>query len=388
MVGLNDPEVPDLLARQVRHALADVGAVEEARLGRLAVGARAGPGHAVGRLRRTRARPDRNGVPDVVCTLINKFAVAAHVHQVQAEPAALAPRRDQKILLRQRVRRLVACVPARGVVVGRLVRVLGRRAALGPRQVARHLRQAQRKVEALAGVDDADGPREPVVVPDAREHDAAGAGYLARLRQVIGPDGLVAPEDRGAGAVGLGGPEALDAPERLVGVLPPRVDDAAVVHQGGGPLGLIAATKNVEVTSVGVAPRQQGRVDERPAPHVTVAARRREEDAPVGQVNRVDVVVRPVGQPPGAPAVDARLVQVETLLVVGLVTEEDPPGVERQVGPPETARLPGREFPHRAAGVQPSQYQQPPARRRLDAHPVDRLVLPLRPLRVRLVDEE
>ena len=214
-----------------------------------------------------------------------------HVHQVQAELAVRPAGRDQKILLRERIGRLVAGEAARGVVVGGLLGVFGRCADFRPAQVGGNLGQAVGEVAALVRIDDAQRARPPVVVRHAREHHAATAGDRPRLGEMVGPDRLVAPEVRGAGAVLVGRPEFLQTPQRLIGVFPAGIDHAAVVQQRRHEVRFAVAAYQVDVRPVGVAAGEDIRVDERPAANVGVAARGGEEDVAVGQVERVDVVV-------------------------------------------------------------------------------------------------
>ena len=110
----------------------------------------------------------------------------------------------------------------------------------------------------------------------------------------------------------------------------------------------------------------------------------------VGQVDRVEVVEVPVGKLHQAGAVDVDLVEVERLLVVRLEAEDDLLAVVGEVGPPERAvqRRLRHELPHLAVGRKPLQHQQPPARHGHVAQAVARLVLPLRALRKRHVDEQ
>ena len=141
---------------------------------------------------RSRARPDRQRVKDVVLAFVDQLAVAIDVHQIEYELAA-AICRHQKILLAQRIRRVVGGVLAAGVVSRRFDRIDGPVARLGPVQLGGDFRQAVGKVETLVGIDDPHRAAEPVVMGAAGEHHSPAAGNAAGVLEQVGPDALVAP---------------------------------------------------------------------------------------------------------------------------------------------------------------------------------------------------
>ena len=354
VVQLEDSQVLDRVSGHVRQALADVGAEEDAAFDRLAVLARARPDDPVRLPRRHGPRFDGNRVPDVVDAFVDQVAVAVYVHQVQAELVSDTASRDEEILFRKRIRRLVAGEAARGVVVGGFRRVHGRGSDLRPGQIGGDLGQSVREVPALVRVDDPDRSRPPVVVPHAGEHHSPAAGNRPRLGEMIGPDGLVAPEVRRAGPVLVRRPQLLKPPKRLVGVFPTGIDHSAVVEQGGHEVRLAVVADQVDVAAVGVAAGKDIGVNERPAADIRVAPGSGEEDVAVGQVDRIDVVIFAIGQLPKARPVEVHLVQVKALVIVRLVAEEDLLGVERQIGPPEAPGFSGASWRSPPPGCSPS----------------------------------
>ena len=209
----------------------------------------------------------------------------------------------------------------------------------------------------------------------AGEHHPAAARNRTRLGEMVGPYRLVPPEMRRAGAVLIGCPELLQPPQRLVGVFPPRIDDPAVVQQRWHKIRLAVVADQVDVLAVRVATGQDVRVDERPTPHVGVAARRGEQDVSVRQVDR-DRCRRNRCRSVAAAPVPSMFISYrwKLLLVVRLVAEEDLPCIEREVRPPETAGLVGRQLPDWATRVQAIQHPQPTAGHRHDPHAMDRFV--------------
>ena len=110
----------------------------------------------------------------------------------------------------------------------------------------------------------------------------------------------------------------------------------------------------------------------------------------VRQVDRIQIVVRPVGQLLQPAAVDIDLVQVERLLVVRLEAEQDFLSIPRQIRTPEGTVQ--RQLRHQLAQMpvrrQPFQNQQPAAGNRHIAQSVSRLVRPFAPIGKRHVDKQ
>ena len=113
-----------------------------------------------------------------------------------------------------------------------------------------------------------------------------GGGHLLDdlLLHLDGLDDLLLDDDLG----GAAGEQHRQTEDREV--------DRRAGQQGGDEVGLAVVADQVDVATVGVAPGQDVRVDERPAAHVRVAAGGREENMAVGQVKRSNVVVLAVGQ--------------------------------------------------------------------------------------------
>ena len=243
------------------------------------------------------------------------------------------------------------------MVIGCFRPVLRRKADFRPAQIDGDFRKAMRVVPSLARVDDTDRARPPVVVAHAGEHHAAAARNRTRLGEMVRPYRLVTPEMRRAGPILIGCPELLQAPQRFVRVLPPRVNNATIVQQRGHEIGFAVVADQVHVAAVRVTAGQDVRVDKRPTSDVGVAPRRCEQDVPVGQVDRINVVVLAVGELSYASAIDIHLVQMEAWLVVRLEAEENSPRIERQIGSPETPGFVRRQLAELATRVQSIEYQ-------------------------------
>ena len=157
------------------------------------------------------------------------------------------------------------------------------RTALGPGDVAGDFGQAVGKIEALAGIQDADGTGKPIVVGRTGKDNAFAAGDGSGLDEHIGPDALVSPEDEAVGAVGIDGPEALDPPQGFVGIFPAGVDDASVVEQGRCVVGLISLADDVDIASVCIASSEDVAVGVGHAAHVGVGTGGGEEILPSGR---------------------------------------------------------------------------------------------------------
>ena len=99
---------------------------------------------------------------------------------------------------------------------------------------------------------------------------------------------MVHEVDLVVGAVGVAGPEALGVAEVAIHVLPAVVEDAAVGGQGAVALVERAAPDLVDVRAVAVHPKDIAH-DVAVAHAVLRLAGRREGDAAVGQIERVDV---------------------------------------------------------------------------------------------------
>ena len=240
------------------------------------------------------------------------------------------------------------------------------------------------KLKPLVGIDDPHGAGEPVVVSTAGEHDSAAARDLAGIFQQVGPDALVSPQRVDLCSVGIDGPQLLRAPQRLVGILPPRVDDAAVVEHRGKVIGFVVLRHQVDVLPIRIAAGQDEGIGRRHASHVRVSARRGEHQVlTVRQVDRIQIVVRSVGQLPQSAAVDIDLVQVERLLVVRLEAEQHLLRIPRQIGTPEGTMQ--RQLRHQLAQMpvrrQPVQDEQSSAGNRHVTESMSRLVGPFAPSR-------
>ena len=100
-IDLDDAQVFDLPLQFFRSPLINVVAIDHTRL-RLVAILPIGPGHGVGKDRRSRPRLQRHGVKDVIVTFVDQFPIAVYVHQVEHEfPVAFG--RDKEIVFAQRI---------------------------------------------------------------------------------------------------------------------------------------------------------------------------------------------------------------------------------------------------------------------------------------------
>ena len=397
VVHLKHAEELHFFGREIGHALGHVRAVENAWLGCAPILARARPDDEIAVRGRRDARFHRHRVPDVMRALINQFAIAMHVHEVETE-LPVAAGGHEEVFLRERIGRLVGVELSGGVIVRGFDGILRRRATFGPSHVGGDFGQPVREVAAFARIKNSNRAGEPVVMRDAREHHAIAARNGPRFGKVIRPDTLVAPERLHAGAVLPRSPEALNAPQGLVYVIPPRENHPAVVEQRGQPLRLALGAEEVKVAPVGVAPCKNVGVGVRHAPDERVAARAAEHDAAIRQVDRIEIVVRAVGDLAQAAAIEADFVKVKSGFVVPLHAEEHAPRVEGKVRSPETRGLIGRsprgikptaapglsrrsiprgKLADLAARMQTVEHEQPATWHRHHAVAVTHLMLPL-----------
>ena len=163
---------------------------------------------------------------------------------------------------------------------------------------------------------------------DAR--DLPGAGDQPGLQDRDGVDEVVAEDLPRPGPVGQDRPQALHEDRAFVHVFPAGVEDAPVGQDLGRELVDVVGRERAAVAPVGVHHKEGGRADpeaERPR----LAAGRSEPDPPVGQVERVQVVKRPVGQLAQARPVDVHLVDVVVALFAGAVGKQHAAPVEGDV---------------------------------------------------------
>ena len=223
------------------------------------------------------------------------------------------------------------------------------------------------------------------------KHDAPTTGNLPRILEQVRPDALIAPDRNHLGAIGIDGPEFLRTPERLVGVFPACVDHSPVVQHTRQIIGLVVLRHQIDIVSVPFAARQHKGIGRRHAAHVRVTARCREHDVfVVWQVDRIQVVVRTIGQLPQAAAINSDFVQVERLFVVGLEAEQHLLPVPRHVWAPEgtVQRRLRHELPQMTAGRQAVEHQQARTGHGHIAESVSRLMRPFTAIGKRHVDEQ
>ena len=170
----------------------------------------------------------------------------------------------------------------------------------------------------------------------AGEHDAVAVGDTPRVLEQIWPHTLIAPEHVHLRTIGIDRPQTLRPPQRFVGVFPPRVDHAAVVHHGRKIVRLVVARDKVDVVAVGITSTEHVGIGRRHAANIGVAARRRKQDVfAVGQIDRIEIVIDGVGQLTKMRSVGVDLIKVKRLFVVRLETEENVLAVVRNIGPPK-----------------------------------------------------
>ena len=186
----------------------------------------------------------------------------------------------------------------------------------------------------------------------------------ARNRAVVqhraGRVRVVAPVDGVVGAVGIAAPDPLGIAEIAVDVFPAVVNDPAVGQQRGVALVQRAVADLLHVGAVGLH-REQVAHDVPVAHAVLGLAGRREQDAAVGQVDRVDV-----GQAgserdlPQLGAIRVHFVNVVVVLAIAAHRKQDLRAVEADVG---VAGHAVRHFQQRLhlAGCQVDRLQRPAA---------------------------
>ena len=119
-------------------------------------------------------------------------------------------------------------------------------------------------------------------------------------------------------------------------VLPPH-EQRATVGQHPWRVFLFGIVRHhADVAAVAVAAIQDGHLSA-PAGHEAVATAGTEHDPAVGQVDGLDVVVRPVGQLPQTGTVDIDLVEVISFAAAGSIRKQDLLAVIMDVRVPNTA---------------------------------------------------
>ena len=380
--------------------LKDVVAVKNPR-GRLGADTDFRPVDHIGLERLDPALTQGACVVGVVLTGVDQFFIAVDIHKVQVEEPLVivaavkmiaVARRNEEVLFRKGIGRLIRVVLAADVVVVLRGRVFRAVPDLGPGDLAGDPLKTVGIVQAEVRVDRADRAVEPGVMPQRGEHHLCGAGDRAPLGQDVGPDRLVPPERLGIGPVGVHRPERLNAPQGFIGVFPAGVQNPAVGEHRGEVFRLAVGRDDVDVLAVGVAAGHGERVGHRHAADITVLTARTEDNLPFGGVDRVKVVVVAVGQLLEIGTVEIALVQVERFFPLRLEAEQKLFGVVRQVGTPEAPLVPGQNVLNLAAGVQADD-QHAAARGRHIAVAVTGLVPPLVgrvprfPVRVGVVDQ-
>ena len=178
-------------------------------------------------------------------------------------------------------------------------------------------------VRAAFGIDDRDISHvfRAAVARRKRGHDLVRVGdrfgidhHVARI--------LIAEIDHHARAVGIDRPEVMVEQLIAVDVLPSHVEHPAVGQHPGRVFLLGVVGEHANVGSVRVAAVERGHLG-LPARHEAVATARTEDDRPVGRVDRLDIVVGPVGQLPEIRAVDVDFVEVVGRCPALAIGEED-----------------------------------------------------------------
>ena len=164
--------------------------------------------------------------------------------------------------------------------------------ALGERHLGRHARDGLESVLAHARVKEEERAARDVVVRARRAEEETRAGDRLRLGDDADVLGVVAVDVRHGRAVGARGPERLEPHGMAVDVVPPRVGDATVVHDGGLPLVRLAEgyLPDVLPARVGAVEEERRHVAAPVAAAVVLSARGGEHEPAVRQVARVDVL--------------------------------------------------------------------------------------------------
>ena len=226
---------------------------------------------------------------------IDELLATVHVEQVEtiARRIGLAGGEtvgEQEVVLAERV----------GTVVPAGVRLLvgGLDEADG-----RDPRQSLGLIGALSQIDDAERPGSRVVVGRADAGQLARPGNLLR-RGIVERVGVLlaevaAVDEPRVGAVGTHGPDHLNRRPELHHILPPREADPPVMEEERVPLPVLASGDLYRVRAVGL--HREDTVRQRPvaALHEAAGPVGHEGDAPVGEVERVAVLARALGQPIG-----------------------------------------------------------------------------------------
>jgi hypothetical protein len=169
---------------------------------------------------------------------------------------------------------------------------------------------------------------------------------------------LIAEEDHLPRAVGVHRPQVMVAHLAAVHVFPPLVEDAAIGQGPRGVLVLHVGREPTDVSSIRVATVEHGHLGN-VARHPPLAAAGGEDDVAVGEIRRLDVVVRAVGELAEAGAVELRLVEAVIGLAAPAVGEEDGAAVVVELGVAHAALRVVEERGHLAGlEVQPA---EPPA---------------------------
>lgn len=178
-------------------------------------------------------------------------------------------------------------------------------------------------IRTVARIDDRNGPHVFGHAVSGRErgHDLARAGDRFGVEHGD-PGELVAEEHGHARTVRVDRPKMMVEQLVAVDILPPRIEHSAIGQHPGRVFVLGIAAHCAEVLAVAVAAVEDGDPGV-PAGHRTPAAAGDEHDPAVGQVGRLDVVVRAVGHLDQTAAVGVDFAEVIGVLAALAIREED-----------------------------------------------------------------
>ena len=270
--------------------------------------------------RRTRARPERHRIVAAAPLHVQEDFVAKGVHQEHPHlRAAAGHARAEEVFFTERIGIGVFVLRVEGVVAIESAA----RAHKGGSLRRPGADNTAAAIHPKPAVNDRHRPPEVVVMRSEDADHLLGAGNLARRVGRPRHRRVVAPENRMVHPIRRCRPQAVRVPEIAVHIFPASVEDTAIFHQRGLVVEEVVALQLVNVRPVALHAVEVGG-DVLAALVIFGLARGREQDAVVGQIDRVEVAhTRCAGQLPEAGAIGVDLPQVPILTRMSAQGEDD-----------------------------------------------------------------